>query len=300
MNHPKPLIRGSRIEIISPSGAMSDELIDKGAEQLGALGYQVTIAQHAKSKFGRFAGTARQRTEDFLQTFRNENVDAIWCSRGGYGCAHLLEALEKETNKQISPKWLIGYSDITALHAYLNNRGFQSLHAPMLKHLAEEGNDTAITYTQKILSGEYPRYTIDAHPLNKLGKATATLRGGNLSVLLSLRGTPFDLPADTDIILFIEDIAEQPYHIERMLYNLKLGGVLSRIKGLIVGQFSDCPKDTSMPGSIYELISNLMYEYNIPVCFNFPVGHVKENYPLICGAKTQLKINENGATLSFL
>lgn len=300
MNHPKPLIRGSRIEIISPSGAMSDELIDKGAEQLVALGYHVTIAHHAKSKFGRFAGTTQQRTEDFLQTFANEKVDAIWCSRGGYGCAHLLEVFEKETDLQLTDKWLIGYSDITALHAYLNNRGMQSLHAPMLKHLAEEGNDTAIAYTQKILSGEYPHYTIDAHPLNKLGKATATLRGGNLSVLLSLRGTPFDLPADTDIILFIEDIAEQPYHIERMLYNLKLGGVLSRIKGLIVGQFSDCPEDSSMPGTIYESIASLMDEYNIPVCFNFPVGHVKDNYPLICGAKTQLEVTNNGATVSFL
>lgn len=300
MNHPKSLIEGRCIEIISPSGAMTDELIDKGAEQLVALGYHVTIAHHAKNKFGRFAGTAQQRTEDFLQAFANEKVDAIWCSRGGYGCAHLLEAFEKETDLQLADKWLIGYSDITALHAYLNNRGIQSLHAPMLKHLAEEGNDTAIAYTQKILSGEYPQYTIDAHPLNKLGKATATLRGGNLSVLLSLRGTPFDLPADTDIILFIEDIAEQPYHIERMLYNLKLGGVLSRIKGLIVGQFSDCPEDTSMPGTIYESIANLMDEYNIPVCFNFPVGHVKDNYPLICGAKTQLKVTNNGTTVSFL
>ena len=300
MNHPRSLTRNSRVEIISPSGAMSDETIDKGAEQLRTFGYNTTIAPNAKNKYGRFAGTTQQRTTDFIQAFANDNVDAIWCSRGGYGCAHLLDAFEKDTDMPITHKWLVGYSDITALHAYLNNRGFESLHAPMLKHLAEEGNDTAIAFTLDILSGKRPQYIIKPNPLNKAGKATATLRGGNLSVLISLRGTPFDLPIDTDIILFIEDIAEQPYHIERMLYNLKLGGVLSRIKGLIVGQFSDCPEDTSMPGSIYDSIASLMQEYDIPICFDFPVGHVKENYPLICGASATLEVNNNGATLSFL
>ena len=210
---------------------------------------------------------------------------------------HLLENLSLESLKK-NPKWVIGYSDITALHAKINNNGICSIHAPMSSHLAEEdGHDEASRYLKDLLFGESIGYKIKSHSLNRIGEAKGVLRGGNLSVLSALRGTSYDFSPE-NTILFIEDIGEKPYHIERMMYNLKLGGVLQNISGLLVGQFSGCEEDESMHKTVYQSIANLVSGYNFPVCFDFPTGHVKKNFPLVCGKIMDLSISLEQVSLA--
>ena len=203
------------------------------------------------------------------------------------------------------PKLFIGFSDITVLHNALAQHNTPSLHAIMTKHIATlPEKDEAFTRLMQVL--DHPNHipspiTTPAHPLNRVGENMGMLRGGNLSVLYGLRQTPFDLPSDTDSILFIEDIAEHPYHIDRMINNLRLSGVLSRIKGLIVGQFSDCKEDPSMMHSIQENIAAAVAEYDYPVCFDFPAGHVDYNLPLLFNyPKTQLIVTAEGAQVTYL
>ena len=286
-----PLQKKDLITIVAPSGKVNPEYVLHSKLVLESWGFNVELGKHVFNEFGRFAGTPEERLFDLQQALDNPENKAVFCARGGYGVVHLLETLSLEQFVK-NPKWLIGYSDITALHAKINNEGICSIHAPMSSHLSEEnGNDKASLYLKDILWGKFPSYAIKSHSLNRNGKAKGILRGGNLSVLCGLRGTPYDFPKQ-NTILFIEDIGEKPYHIERMLYNLKLSGILRDISGLVIGHFSDCDEDESMNKTIYESIADLVSEYNYPVCFDFPTGHVKDNYPLICGNTTNLQVSE--------
>ena len=198
-----------------------------------------------------------------------------------------------------SPKWLIGFSDISILHNVISNLGIASVHGIMAKHLTElQADYEQITRLKDILSGKFPHYSVPPHQLNRFGNTTGKLIGGNLSVLMALRGSQFDLQYNNNI-LFIEDIAEKPYHIDRMMQNLRFSGVLSQISGLVVGQFSDCVEDPLMMQTISEIILNAVSEYSYPVCFNFPAGHVDYNLPLVLGTLTTLRVNEKGTELAF-
>ena len=295
---PPYLKEGDRIEIVAPSGKVNPEYVQHSQSVLESWGFRVELSEHIFTEYGRFAGTANERLSDLQKALDNPENKAIFCARGGYGVVHLLENLSLELFGK-NPKWLIGYSDITALHAKINNNGICSIHAPMSAHLAEEdGHDKASLHLKNLLLGNPIRYEINTHPLNKTGKAKGTLRGGNLSVLYGLRGTPYDFPPE-NTILFIEDVEEKPYHIERMMYNLKLGGILQNISALLVGQFSGCEEDESMHKTIYESISDLVSGYDFPVCFNFPAGHVKENFPLICGKTIELLVTEKTARIKY-
>ena len=294
---PPCLKNGDRITIIAPSGKVNIEYVLHSKYVLEKWGFCVEVGEHVFSEHGRFAGTANERLSDLQKALDRPENKAIFCARGGYGIVHLLENVSLKLLKK-NPKWLIGYSDITALHAKINNDGICSIHAPMSSHLAEKnGQDEASLYLKDLLLGKSVDYKIKTHVLNKTGEAKGVLRGGNLSVLNGLRGTPYDfLPENT--ILFIEDVGEKPYHIERMMYNLKLGKVLQNISGLLVGQFADCEEDESMNKSIYQSISDLVAEYNFPVCFNFPTGHVTENFPLVCGKTIDLLVTEETVTFT--
>jgi len=277
------------ITIVAPSGKVNPEYVLRSKFVLESWGFRVELGKSVFNEYGRFAGTPEERLYDIQTALDNPESKAVFCARGGYGVVQLLENLSLESFKK-NPKWLIGYSDITALHAQINNAGICSIHAPMSSHLAEKGNDKASLYLKDLLFGKSICYKIKTHPLNKPGEVKGILRGGNLSVLSGLRGTPYDFPA-SNTILFIEDVGEKAYHVERMMYNLKLSKVLQNISGLIVGQFSECEEDPLMKKSIYESIFDLVADYNYPVCFNFPVGHVKNNFPLICGKNTALQIS---------
>ena len=294
---PSYLKKGDQITIIAPSGKVNPEYVLHAKSVLESWGFCVESGEHVFTEYGRFAGTADERLSDLQRALDNPENKAIFCARGGYGVVHLLENLSLKLLKK-NPKWLIGYSDITALHAKINNEGICSIHALMSSHLAkEDGQDEASLCLKDLLFGKSICYETKIHALNRTGKAKGVLRGGNLSVLYGLRGTPYDFSPE-NTILFIEDVGEKPYHIERMMYNLKLGGILQNISGLVVGQFSNCEEDKSMQKTIYESISDLISGYNFPVCFNFPAGHIKENFPLICGKVINLLVTEEIVTIT--
>ncbi|MCD8165069.1 MAG: LD-carboxypeptidase [Bacteroides sp.] len=287
------------VVILSPAGKIDKTFISGARKRLESWGLKVLIGKSAGRSAGRFAGTVKQRASDFQEALDSDRIKAIFCSRGGYGAVHLIERLDF-TRFAKYPKWLIGYSDITLLHALFQKKGYVSLHAPMARHLTvEKEEDLSLRYLHNLLFGRLPSYQIPSSSLNRSGKAKGILRGGNLAVLSGLRGTPYDFPAE-DTILFIEDIGERPYQVERMMYNLKLGGVFDRISGLIIGQFTEYEEDRSLGKELYRVLADLVKPYTFPVCFDFPVGHVTANYPLICGVETELVIRKKEVRLNFL
>lgn len=296
---PPYLCEGDCVAIVSPSSKI-DKLFLKGAkERLESWGLKVVMGKYAGSSSGRFAGTVRQRLSDLQKMMDDPDIKAILCSRGGYGAVHLIEALDF-TRFREHPKWLIGFSDITALHNLIQANGFASLHAPMARHLTVEPEDDPCTlHLKNILSGKLPEYVCPNHKLNRAGTARGILRGGNMAVFHGLRGTPYDIPAE-GTVLFIEDISERPHAIERMMYNLKLGGVLEKLSGLIIGQFTEYEEDRSLGKELYGALTDLVKEYDYPVCFNFPVGHVTDNLPLINGAEVELHVDKKRTELKFI
>jgi muramoyltetrapeptide carboxypeptidase len=272
------------IRIISPSGVIDPAYIDGAASRLRAWGYTVSEGAHARDVWGRFAGTDEARLEDIVEALNDPSVDAILCSRGGYGLQRIIDSVPPLS------KPVIGFSDITALHQLSAICHQPSLHGIMCKHIATLPEDSEpLVALRKALAGEPIEYTWASHPLNREGKAEGVIIGGNLSVLYGLQGTPFDLRSvydlrfeisDTRPILLIEDIAERHYHIDRMMRSLRMSGALAAIGGLIVGQFTDCEDDPMMLQTVYETIKEAVADYDYPVLFNAPVGHVEHNLPV--------------------
>ncbi|MCQ2328746.1 MAG: LD-carboxypeptidase [Paludibacteraceae bacterium] len=282
------------IHILSPSGAIDPSYIDGAAARLRSWGFRVSEGEHARGCWGRFSGTDDERLADLTLALQDPSIDYILCSRGGYGLQRILSRLSPLTSHH-SPS-IIGFSDITELHQWSLCHGQASLHGLMCKHLTELPEDSEmIANWRKAIENQPLTYDIPVHKLNRPGSVTGTLIGGNLSVLYGLQATPFQLSTINvqQPILFIEDIAERHYHIDRMMQNLKMSGVLSQIKGLIVGQFSDCEDDSGMHESIYETIRRAVEDYDYPVLFDFPAGHVERNMPLWMGKPTTLKVSSS-------
>ena len=265
------------IRIVSPSGAIDPSYIDGAATRLRTWGYIVSEGAHARAKWGRFAGTDEERLADLNEALRDASVDAILCARGGYGLQRILDRVAPIT------KPIIGFSDITALHQLAGIEHMPSLHGIMCKHIATLPEESEpIQALRKMLAGEAIEYRWAHHPLNRPGVAEAPIVGGNLSVLYGLQGTPYGLNklSYQFPILLIEDISERHYHIDRMIRNLSMSGVLAHLSGLIVGQFSDCDDDELMGCSVYETIKEVVADYDYPLLFNAPFGHVEHNLPL--------------------
>lgn len=301
---PPYLQEGDRIIILSPSSKIDKTFLKGANKRLKSWGVEVVFAKHAGSTHGTYAGSIRQRLEDLQEAMDDEKAKAILCSRGGYGAVHLVGKLDF-TKFREHPKWLVGFSDITALHNEFQQNGFASLHAPMAHHLTVEPEDDFSTQALKdILFGntlagkEAFSYICPKHKLNHEGTGTGILRGGNLSVFYGLRGTPYDIPAE-GTILFIEDVGERPHAVERMMYNLKLGGVLEKLSGLIIGQFTEYEENKSLGKDLYGALADLVKEYDYPICFDFPVGHVTANFPMINGAEVTLEAGKKEVRLSF-
>lgn len=295
---PQPLQPGDTIALISPSSKVKAAYIDSAAQQLRSWGYRVVTGKYAYGSYGNFAGTVEERLADLREALFNPEVKAILCTRGGYGAVHLLNQITPQEIRD-NAKWIIGFSDISALHAAWVRAGVASLHAPMCKHLTEECAEQESTrYLHGILNGMMPAYRVAPHEYNRCGEAHARIVGGNLAVLCGLLRTPYDIFAE-DTILFIEDIAERTYKVERMLYNLELAGVLPRLAGLVVGQFTEFDEDPGMCATMYEMIASRVAPYNYPVSFGFPIGHVSENHPIIEGAEVTLSVTPEGTSLIF-
>lgn len=301
---PPYLQEGDRVIILSPSGKIDKSFLKGAEKRLKSWGLEVVLARHAGGSDGMYAGSIRQRLDDLQDAMDDEKAKVIFCSRGGYGAVHLVGKLDFTRFKE-HPKWLIGFSDITALHNLFQQQGFASLHAPMARHLTVEPEDDFcaqalrdILFGNKTQEEEGFRYTCPAHKLNHRGTGEGILRGGNLAVFYGLRGTPYDIPAE-GTILFIEDVGERPHAVERMLYNLKLGGVLDKLSGLIIGQFTEYEENKSLGKELYGALADVLKEYDYPICFDFPVGHVPMNLPLINGAAVKLEVGKKEVKLSF-
>lgn len=293
--HPPLLKKNDKVIIISPSGSVDSTFIDGARILLEDWGLDVIVSRYARGQHGRFCGTIEERIFDLQSAMDDPDIKLIFCSRGGYGIVQLLDHLDFAEIKKY-PKWLVGYSDITALHLAFMQNGIVSIHAPMARHLTEEGNDIATGYLNDILFSGFNEYEVNVHPLNRSGVTEGYLWGGNLAVFAGLAGTSYTRIPDKGI-LFIEDIGESAYKIDRMMWQLKLSGILSGLSGLIIGQFADCDEDPSMYLPIYESIREMVAEYNYPVVFDFPVGHVKANYPLVYSEKIVLDVQDNKVVL---
>ena len=287
-----------KVAIVSPSGKISPIYINNTAEILRKWGLDVEISEHALNEVGSFSGFVEQRLDDLQLAMDDPEIKLIFCSRGGYGAIHLLERLNFDKLRK-NPKWMIGFSDITALHSAFQCNGVMSIHAPMAKHFSDEGSsDLSVLYTKTALMGKPLNYNIpiQSTSLKRVGKTTGTLFGGNLSVMTSLMGSKFfRIPRNG--ILFLEDIGEKPYKVDKMIYQLKISGILNQIKGLIVGQFTDYEEDSNMYASLYESIFSTVKEYSFPICFDFPVGHTKTNLPMIMGGNATLTVEKESIKL---
>ncbi len=256
---------------------------------------------------GSYAASLAQRVADFTDAWSREDVDLVICARGGYGCVHLLDYLSTDFISA-HPKWLVGFSDVSALHALLYKSGIASIHGGMAKQLVEDTNSGFGAYRRvfkNFVESASPmlEYTIPTHPYNIPGEGRGVLLGGNLAVLNGLGGTPFDIMAESlrqDVILFLEDVSEPIYAVERMLYRLHLQGVLGKVRGIIVGQFTDWKSDRNYE-SMYDMIHERFTEWGVscPVAFDFPVGHNFRNVPLVEGAKVCFRIDREKVSLEM-
>ena len=298
---PPPLKTGDCIGIIAPARRVLQQEINPAIRFLTGKGFMVKTSPHLFAEFHQFAGTEEQRANDFMDMIDDKSIKAILCARGGYGSIRLLELLNFRRLQQ-NPKWIVGYSDITVFHSLLNGwYGIETIHGPMPFNFPSDGrSNESLDYLLKVLMGENPKYAVNPHPLNKVGKAEGLLVGGNLSILNSLAGTDSDINADRKI-LFIEDLDEYLYHIDRMMMNLKHSGKLKSIVGLIVGGLTDM-KDNHIPFGFtaHQIVANALKDINIPICFDFPAGHVDPNYSLIMGRRVSLEVNSEGASVSFV
>lgn len=295
---PSFLRAGDNIHIVSPSGAIQPGFIDGATKLLSSWGLKVTEGKYARTEYGRFSGTKDERVADLQQALDDPNVKAILCSRGGYGLAQIIDKIDF-TSFAKSPKWLIGFSDITILHNAITALGIASMHGIMTKYLTELPEESdQITSFKNLLFGTPSNFSIKPEAENRLGQAEGKLIGGNLSVMMGMRSTPFDLDFHNNI-LFIEDVGEKPYQIDRMMQSLRLSGVLKQISGLVVGQFSDYDEDPLMMQSVAEIILAAVSEYDYPVCFNFPAGHVDYNLSLILGEQAELFVESDKVHLNY-
>lgn len=296
---PPYLQQGDTIGLVCPAGYMLADKVQTCIDTLQSWGYRVktgvTVGGNSPTYF---SGTDEERLNDLQQLLDDEEVKAVLCARGGYGTGRIIEQLKfKKFRKH--PKWIIGYSDVTVLHSHLyTNYGIASLHAPMAAAFNEEGyKNEYVLSLKEALEGKKARYPSPVHAFNRVGEASGELVGGNLALLAHLTGTASDIKTKGRI-LFIEDVGEQLYNIDRMMHQLKRSGKLSKLAGLIFGGFTDT-KDTDRPfgQTVHEILRNIVREYDYPVCFDFPVSHSDRNYALKIGVKYTLNVTPSKVTL---
>ncbi len=290
MISPASLQQGDTIALLCPASSIDSTLISGAAEALRSRGFKALVLPTSLGKQGSYSGSAAQRLSDLQAAIDNPEVKAIICGRGGYGAVHLLADLDVHR-----PVWLAGFSDISALHALWQSRGIRSIHSSMAKELAQcncPDNEANRRLFEILEGGHMPAIEFPATELNRKGRAEGILRGGNLAVLDGLVGTPYDLLCLTDTILVIEDIAEPIYKVERMLWRLKLAGVFDRLKGLVVGQFTEYRPSADWQ-EMNQMIASMVAGYDFPVAFNAPFGHVDGNLPFLEGAKVIFEVNNS-------
>ena len=298
MIQPTPLIPGDLIYITAPAKITDPKTVLFAKEYLEKHGFKVLVSAHCFGNHHYFSGTEEERLSDLQFGIDHPDVKAILCARGGYGTIRILDRINW-ANVLLEPKWMIGFSDITVFHHRLQKLGIQSIHATMPISFQKNTNEALVTLLESI-TGKFTPYVLPQNKYNKTGTATGNLIGGNLSIVYSMLGTNDQYDFD-DAILFLEDVGEHYYQVERMIFALSKAGVFEKIRGLIIGGMTEL-EDTDPPlgRSIEEIILEQLRFSNMPVVFNFPAGHIDDNRALIFGKRTQICINDNETTVSYL
>jgi muramoyltetrapeptide carboxypeptidase len=304
---PKTLLNQARVAIVSPAGAVTATDLSATIKLIESHHFVPVLGENHLQSFNNgynYAGTTAQRLADLQWAFDDPNIDAIWTTRGGYGCAQLLPFLDFKHIKK-NPKWYIGYSDNTAIQASLLKHGLPSIHGQCIKTASFGASKAAYENVFQILKNEFPIYEFPADKHNHKGRCKGRLVGGNLAIIYSLMGSKYNFDFKNKI-LFIEDIGEQYYALDRMLTNLELAGVFKQIKGLVVGGMSQMGSEDSNPDFAqdfdplaYQIIFNKLKKYQFPKAFGFSNGHIKNNLPLIIGQKINLLVDDV-ARIEFL
>lgn len=294
---PTSLQKGDTIAIVATARKITAQELQPFLALLSQWGLKYVLGSTIGAADHQFAGSDALRTKDFQKYLDDPTIKAIWCARGGYGTVRIIDALDFSAFRK-NPKWIIGYSDVTVLHSHLNGFGIETLHADMPLELTIKSEATRNTAYDALFG---KNYVIEAasEEKNRIGTAEGELVGGNISILYSLLGSPSELKTDGKILV-LEDLDEMLYHIDRMLQNLKRNGRLANLKGLIVGGMN-VMRDNTIPfgKTAEEIILEAVSEYNYPVCFNFPVGHVPDNRALILGRNVTLQITNTNISLDF-
>lgn len=297
---PKSLKKGDKIAIISPAGAVDASQLEKGLEMIKSKGFEPVLGEHLYTKHSNgynYAGTEKERLNDINWALNDDEISAVWASRGGYGCQHLLEGLNLKGFEK-NPKWYIGYSDNTVIQSYLLKKGFASIHGQTIKTSSFGVTEESYDLIFALLKGKKPKYSLASHQFNKEGIIEGELVGGNLALIYALLGTKYSFDFK-DKILFIEDIGENFYALDRMIMSLELAGVFKKIKGLIVGGMTNMGDEKenkqyeeSFDEFAFKMISDKISKYDFPTVFAFPNGHIKDNRPLIIGSDIKIKVED--------
>jgi len=297
MTTPAILQKGDTIAILATARKNVDDNLKPAIDLLHSWGLEVIIGNTIGLDDNQLAGTDEQRAADFQQQLDNPNIKGIWCVKGGYGTVRIIDLLDFTQFKQ-NPKWIIGFSDITVLHNHLNTMGFKSIHGIMPISITRASTE-AIESLKLALFGGQLTYQIAPDEMNRVGTATGELVGGNLSILYSLLGSPSAIDCN-DKILFIEDLDEYLYHIDRMMMNLKRNGCLESIKGIIVGSMSKM-RDNDIPWgkNAVQIVEDVTKAYNIPILYSFPAGHIHDNRALILGSKVSMNVGKYSSSVIF-
>ena len=302
MIKPTYLQKGDTIAIVAPAGVIkNNNSIHEADELVTNWGLHVLIGEHVFDNYHHFSATDENRKNDFQKALDNPNIKAIWCARGGYGTVRIIDDLNFDIFKK-SPKWIIGYSDITVLHNHLNSLGFETIHGmmPVNVEFPKEKRKESVRTLKLALFGELDSYTIPSSTYNKTGKASGALVGGNLTLLENLLGSPSSIDTKGKI-LFFEEIGEYKYHIDRLLQGLKRNGYFDHCSGIIVGGMSHIKKNNPSYGQcIEELILDIIPQKNIPIIFDFPAGHDPENRALYLGRNIEINVNTTASTIKFI
>ena len=295
---PAYLSAGDTVALISPSYYTPMENVEATADVLRSWGLVPVIGPNVgKVVDGKYAGTVEERVSDILWAFNDPSIKAIICNRGGYGTIQLIGRIPL-SKLSASPKWLVGFSDITTLHGLLSRAGVMSVHGTMSSFLARGGTDETSTLMRDLLLGQVPCYHLPAHPQNITGRASGVLVGGNLCTFTPNLGSQADATMGQDLILFVEEVGESMHNIDRQMRSLQMNGVLDRCKGIVLGEFDGCGSEFTYE-NVEAMIRLLVEPYGIPMLCGFPAGHGDVNLPLVMGAQVTMDVRGDGATLKF-
>ncbi|PHS07821.1 MAG: LD-carboxypeptidase [Kordia sp.] len=295
---PQSLQRGDLVAIVATARKMNRADLQKAIELLESWGLNAVVGKTIGKADHQFGGTDTDRITDFQEAMNNDAIKAIWCARGGYGTVRILDGLDFSKFTR-NPKWVIGFSDVTALHSHIHNLGVQSIHG-LMPITVKSSTPEAILSLKNCLFGNPVKHKVPCESKNKYGIGEGELVGGNLSILYSLLGSESAIKTDGKI-LFIEDLDEYLYHVDRMMMNLKRNGYFNNLKGLIVGGMTKMNDNTIPFGkTTEEIILDNIKEFDFPVCFNFPAGHLKDNRALKFGKTVAFNVSKEGTHLKFL